>query len=192
MDEVDSTKEGGEVNKGLKNQYAFMSASQVVDMPKYLMNGVELRLKLNGSQDAFSIVSSAENPAFKAVVTKATLLVRKIKLSPSVQLGHAEALKQGPSKYPIHCFVMKVLSIPRGTMSFNKDHIFLGQVPKRVVLGLVDNNAFNDSYKKNPFNFKHYGTTSLVLNVCGKQVPSKLLKMDFTEPVVNYSSWQPW
>ncbi|XP_070546113.1 uncharacterized protein F54H12.2-like [Ptychodera flava] len=65
-------------------------------------------------------------------------------------------------------------------MSFNKDHIFLGQLPKRVVLGLVDNNAFNGSYKKNPFNFKHYDMTSLVLNVGGKQIPSKPLKMDFT------------
>ncbi|XP_070556390.1 uncharacterized protein F54H12.2-like [Ptychodera flava] len=192
MDEVDPTKEGGEVNKGLKNRYAFTSGSKVVDMvgpihsdlffqPKYLMNGVELRLKLNRSKNAFSLVSSAENPGFKAVVTEATLLIRKIKLSPSVQLGHAEALKQGPSKYPIHRCVMKVLSIPGGTMSFNKDHIFLGQLPKRVVLGLVDNDAFNGSYKKNPFNFKHYDMTSLVLNVSGKQVPSKPLKLDFTQ-----------
>ncbi|XP_070550011.1 uncharacterized protein [Ptychodera flava] len=63
MDEVDPTKEDGEVNKGLKNRYAFMSGSQVVDMvgpihsdlffqPKYLMNGVELRLKLNKSKHA--------------------------------------------------------------------------------------------------------------------------------------------
>ncbi|XP_070571283.1 uncharacterized protein F54H12.2-like [Ptychodera flava] len=148
MDEVDPTKEGGEVNKGLKNEYAFTSGSQVVDMvgpihsdlffqPKYLMNGVELRLKLNRSKNAFSLVSSAENSGFKAVVTEATLLVRKIKLSPSL--------------------------------------------PKRVVLGLVDNDAFNGSYKKNPFNFKHYGMTSLVLNVSGKQVPSKPLKLDFTK-----------
>ncbi|XP_070552170.1 uncharacterized protein [Ptychodera flava] len=135
----------------------------------YLMNGVELRLKLNRSKNALSLVSSAENPGFKAVVTEATLLVRKIKLSPSVQLGHAEALKQGLSKYPLHRCVMKVLSIPGGTMSFNKDHIFLGQLPKRVVLGLVDNDAFNGSYKKNPFNFKHYGMTSLVLNVGGNK-----------------------
>ena len=149
------------------------------------MNGVELRVKLNRSKNAFSLLSSAEDPAFKAVIVEATLLVRKIKLSPSVQLGHAEALNKGPAKYPIHRCVMKVLSIPGGTMSFNKDHIFLGQLPKRVVVALVDNDAFNGAYDKNPFNFKHYNMTSLVLNVAGKQIPSKPLKLNFTEPAGN-------
>ncbi|XP_070546920.1 uncharacterized protein [Ptychodera flava] len=44
-----------------------------------------------------------------------------------------------------------------------------------------DNDAFNGSYKKNPFNLKHYDMTSLVVNVSEKQVPSKPLKLDFTK-----------
>ena len=179
------------VNTGLKARYAYTSESKTVDMigpihsdiffqSKFLLNGVELRLKLNRSKSQFCLVSSAQHPGYKAVITGATLLVRKMKISPAVQLAHAEAMKQGPAKYPIQRCVIKVISIPGGTMSLNKDHIFLGQLPKRIVVGLVDNDAFNGTYTKNPFNFKNYGMTSFVLSVGGEQVPSKPLKLDFT------------
>ena len=186
-----ATDEDG-ANAGLRIRHNYTSGSKIVDMigpihsdmfsqSKYMMNGIELRLKLNRSKSQFCLVSPAVNSAFKAVIPDATFLVRKVKISPSVQLAHAEALNHGPAKYPIQRSITKVISIPGGTMSLNKDHIFLGQLPKRVVVGLVDNDAFNGSYDKNPFNFKNYGMTSIVLSVGGEQVPSKPLKLDFNE-----------
>jgi hypothetical protein len=55
--------------------------------------------------------------------------------------------------------------------------MFLGQMPKRLVIGCVDSNALNGIITKNPFNFKHY---ILALNVDGKQIPSKPLQPDFS------------
>ncbi|XP_006813474.1 uncharacterized protein F54H12.2-like [Saccoglossus kowalevskii] len=104
----------------------------------------------------------------------------KSQVEPQLQLGHIEALKQGTAKYPIDRCVMKIASIPAGTMSLNKDLIFLGQLPKRTILCLVSNTSFNGSYETNPFNYQNYGITSLVLNVRGEQVPAKPLKTDFT------------
>ena len=61
----------------------------------------------------------------------------------------------------------------------NQENLFLGQLPKRLVLGCVDNDAFNGSAQKNPFHFKHYKIDYLALYVDGVQVPSKPLKPDF-------------
>jgi hypothetical protein len=59
--------------------------------------------------------------------------------------------------------------VPTGNMNYVQDNMFLGQMPKRLVIGYVDSNALNGIITKNLFNFKHY---ILALNVDGKQIPS--------------------
>ncbi|XP_024943664.1 uncharacterized protein F54H12.2-like [Cephus cinctus] len=59
------------------------------------------------------------------------------------------------------------------------DNVILGQLPKRIIIGFVDNKAFNGNYQLNPFNFKNYRINFLSLYVDGVQVPSKALQTDF-------------
>ena len=74
-------------------------------------------------------------------------------------------------KYPIRRIDCRVLSIPRGFSSFNPDNIFLGQIPKRIVLVLVEIEAYNWSYRSNPFHFKHHNLTQVGVCVDGEQIP---------------------
>ena len=90
------------------------------------------------------------------VITDTILYVRKVKMALSIALGHAAALKQATAKYPIHRVDYKVLFIPNGFSSFTPDKLFLGHSPKRLVLILVDTEAYNGTYASNPFNFKHH------------------------------------
>ena len=115
-------------------------------------------------------MSSAAAPAFKVVITEAILFVRKVKLASSIILGHAAALKHSSAKYPVRRIDCKVLSIPRGFSSFNPDNIFLGHIPKRIVLVLVDTQAYNGTYSTNPFNIKHHNLTGGCL--CGRRANS--------------------
>ena len=61
-------------------------------------------------------------------------------------------------------------------MSANQENLFLGQLPKRVVIGLVNNIAFSGNEAENPFNFKHFDIDFLALYVDGLQVPSNPLQ----------------
>ena len=47
-------------------------------------------------------------------------------------------------------------------MSRSVDHVFRVVIPQRVVVGIVDNDAFNGELRKNPFNFKNYK-----MSLCG-------------------------
>ena len=38
---------------------------------------------------------------------------------------------------------MYITRVPHGQKSFTHDNLFLGQLHKRIVMGLVDNRAFN-------------------------------------------------
>ena len=78
-----------------------------------------------------------------------------------------------PPNNPVRRVVTKMLSIPAGNMSFVQDHIFLGQLPKRLIIGCVRNTAFNGSYQQNPFNFDNFGANFLAIYVDGEQVPYK-------------------
>jgi hypothetical protein len=50
--------------------------------------------------------------------------------------------------------------------------MFLGQLPKRLVIGCVDSDALNGTITKNPFDFKHYKINFVALNVDGRQIPT--------------------
>lgn len=190
MDAVNPLNADADANLGLKARFAFTKSSNIVDMmgtvhsdiffqQRLLLNGVNLRVKLNRAKNSFCLLSSGTNPNFKVTITEAILYVRKVKVAPSITLEHAAALKHATAKYPIRRVDCKVLTIPRGFGSFNPDNIFLGRIPKRIVLGLVDTEAFNGSYTANPFNFKHHNLTQVGVYVDGEQIPRKPLSLKF-------------
>ena len=190
MNVVNPLAADDEANLGLKARYEFTKESHTVDMmgpihsdiffqDRLMLNGVNLRIKLNRAKNVFCLVSSAAGANFKVVITEAILFVRRVKVASSIILGHAAGLKHSSAKYPIRRIDCKVLSIPRGFSSFNPDNIFLGQIPKRIVLGLVDTEAYNGSYRTNPFNFNHHNLTQVGVYVDGEQIPRKPLFLKF-------------
>ena len=192
MDVVNPVDDDAEANMGLKARYEFTKESHMVDMigpihsdiffqDRLILNGVNLRLKLNRAKNSFCLVSSAAAPDFKVVITEAILYVRKVKVASAIILGHAAALKHTTAKYPIQRVDCKVLSIPRGFSSFTPDNLFLGHIPKRLVLVLVDTEAYNGTYASNLFNFKHHDLTQVGVYVDGEQIPRKPLFLKFDE-----------
>jgi len=124
-------------NAGLMQHRNFTTRSRVVDMigrihadvffqNRYLLN-VNVNSKLARSRDAFCTMSQAAH-ASKVKIVSATLLVRKVKLSPSVFLAHTKALENVTAKYPINRVVCKTLTIPANLMDVNHEKLFSGQI----------------------------------------------------------------
>ena len=67
------------------------------------------------------------------------MFVRKVKLMPSVFLAHAKTLERSPAKYPIRRVVCKSFTIPQNYLDVSHEKLFSGQLPTRIVIGLVDN-----------------------------------------------------
>ena len=83
-------------------------------------------------------------------------MIRKVNISPPIIRAHAKALEQGTAKYPIKRVLVKSLTIPQGDLSITKEGLFTGQLPSRLVIGLVDNAAYNGSYDSNPYIYQHF------------------------------------
>ena len=141
---------------------------------RLMLNGVDMKMRFVRSKDSFNLMGGG-----KVVIKDMSLFVRKVKVHPSVQLGHIKALDRTTAKYPVKRVETKVFSIPKNNMSANQENLFLGQLPNRIVIGLVDNTAFSGDSSKKPFNFRHFNADFLALYVDGVQVPSKPLQPDF-------------
>ena len=102
-----------------------------------------------------------------------------MKPNPSIQLAHAKALQHSTAKYPLRHVEVKTFTIPQENRSFSKESLFCGQLPARLVVGFVDNNACNGNIAKSPFNFMNYNIDCKCVYRDGTQIPSLPLQPDF-------------
>lgn len=151
----------------------------VFNQDKFLINGVEVRMRLVRSKDSFCLMET--NSTSKISILDASLLVRRAKISPGVLLAHARMLSKTTAKYPLTRVEVKTFTIHAGLVGESVDNVILGQLPKRVIVGFVDNRAFNGDRKYNPFNFKNYDINFFSLYVDGVQIPSRPLQPNFSK-----------
>jgi hypothetical protein len=197
---MDSTAIGNNANNiGLRKRAIITNAGSTFEMmgrlhsdifclDKAMLNGVNTKIRLVRSKDSFVLmapsVGNAAPHAYKVKILSAVLYVRKIRLNPSVFLAHAKALEIGNAKYPLKRVECKTFSVSAGSRSHNQENLFLGQLPVKLVMGIVDNDAFNGTYLKNPFNFKHHDLNYISVLIDGQQQPIKPLQPDFANNLV--------
>jgi hypothetical protein len=148
---------------------------------KYLINGVDMAIKLTQASQQFYIISGVAAPRCELVIEDAELFIRKVKISPSVLVGHARALALGTAKYPITRVEVKTITVPAGVQNKSLDSLFTGQMPTRCIVGFVKNTAFNGSYMTNPFRFDHFNLSYFSFYMDGQQIPSKPFTPNFTD-----------
>ena len=113
---------------------------------RFLLNGVSVKIRLVRSKDAFSLMAGGQNPDYKVQIVDAVLFARKAVLRPTVQMAHIKALEKETAKYPIRPVDCKVYSITQGAMSHTHENLFLGTLPKRLILWRIDNDAYNGEF----------------------------------------------
>ena len=178
-------------NNGLHQRYLYSRQSKTVtvmgslridmfEQERYLPNGINLKLRFHRQRDPFVLMhDGTEN--FKIVLEDAYMLIRKVKTSPGVQLGHTQALLTQNAKFPITRKECKAIAVSSNVSTFSMDNIFLGQLPKRVVVGMVDNVAYAGTNTRNPYNFKHMNVNYMQLYSDGEPVISKPLQPNIAE-----------
>ena len=154
--------------------------SDIFMTDRLLLNMMDLKVVLNRSSDAFSLMD-LNDPAIepKVQLTDVVLKVRKVKVDQSVSDGVERMLKQTPALYPIRRVECKILTIPANQPNTRQDNIFSGIIPNSFVVGLVHVDATTGEYGKNPYNFQHFGVTSVSLTANGQEIPFKLLTLKY-------------
>ena len=187
---MEATQENAGGNAGLVERHWHIAGSRVVEMmgrlhvdlfmqDRFLLNGVSDKIRLVRSKDAFSLMAGGANPDYKERILDVVLFVHKAVLSSTVAMAHIRVLEKGTAKYPLRPVECKVYSVPQGAMSSMHENLFLGMLPKRIIMWCVDNNAPNGAFDNNPFHVKNNAIDFLAVYVDGRQVPAKPLQSNF-------------
>lgn len=182
-------------NTGHTKRLAATKDGQVIEMygnlhcdifnqDKFMINGVDMTVKLIKAKNEFILMGTNKG---HLEIIDANLFVRKVKINPSILIAHTKALALSPAKYPITRVEIKTVTISRDIQSKTIDNLYLGQLPKRCIIGFVDSTAFNGTISQNPFNFQHFHHNYLALYIDSVQIPSKPLTPDFEKKLFTRS-----
>lgn len=160
-------------------------ACDVLDMGRYLPAGIPIEIKLHRSSPEFCLLSPDDNLAtslgYKVIITKASLDVPKINVSPEILVAHDEVLGKSPAIYPYTRTEIKKHNIVKGAHDTEVNNPFSGRIPSEVIVGLVKDSAHHGSYESSPFEFKTAGLSSINLSVDSFDVNGGTVKVDFSD-----------
>ena len=84
---------------------------------QFLLNCVDVKLRLVRSREAFVRTAGGANPHYKVQIVDGALFANKSTLGPTVQITHIKARDKRTVKYPMRSVDCKVNSILRGARS---------------------------------------------------------------------------
>ena len=180
------------LNTGLGTRSKWTKTSKIVELQgrihsdlfnqeKRILNRVDLTMKLHRHKPEFCLLIGDTTPAYKITIVDTIFYVKKIELTPSVFNAINIVVNEKNAQYAITRTTPKVFTVPRGQQSQHIDNAFLGEIQKHIAIHMMDNDSYNENFKKNPFNFQHYNLTQIGISVNGEEVPFKPLKLNFDD-----------
>ena len=178
-----------EKNSGFEKRQTWTANSKVCELygplyldftrqSRFLISQTDMRLRLLPSKPEFVLNAYCVGD-YKIKFEAVSLHVRRMLLNPSVINGHAAGLAKHNAIYPVNHTELITFTIPRGQKSHIKDRLFPLQAPKLLIVGMVENEAYNGAYKKNPFHFQHFDLNKIALYREGESIPGRPLTPDF-------------
>lgn len=133
------------------------------DQPKYLLPGVSVQIKLTRSNPTLSLTCAKIEP--KIVLLDAKLMVRRVRVEPSVLAGHQIGLSTKNAIYPLRSKEVVDFSLPIGSSSFYKEQIFGDRrLPNFILVAFQSSKRFSGSFSESFSIFDHFNVKSITLS----------------------------
>ena len=184
-------------NTGLILRSNFTEESKTVDLEgpiyndmcqqnRYILNGVQIGFKFWPSANEFKLMSSNPSADYKVEIVDAVLKICMKEVAPEIILAHAATLRNGPALYFYDRTDVKAYGIAKGQFGTTIEDIYQGEVPSRLVVGLVASKGATGDYSSNPFEFKDFNTNFAGFYLEGKSMPMEPLTPNYKNS--NYTS----
>ena len=148
----------------------------------YFLNNTEIDIEITPNDDAFMILATAAVPVvnYRLEISQCKLLIKTLELMDGLALDVARKLDTTIARYPVKKSIIKSLFITEGRTELNAN-ILADQIPRRLIVGLVENSAYIGSQTKSPFVFKPYKVREITIMANGRQYPSVPYDLAWTE-----------
>ena len=176
-------------NHGLKTHFKWFKEHGVVEFvgplmsdicnqDRLILHGVDIDIKLWPTRDDFRLITHPLGLKCKLNIEEIYLDVCKVSVSPEVMMGHNAGLEVADSVYPFSRTDIRTLNIAEGNFGINLEDMWQGEVPSRLVVGMVRSQAYNGDYNLNPYHFEHFDVSNIVFFVNGESTPRPSFKLD--------------
>ena len=146
---------------------------------RYLLPQTDVYLKMLPTKPEFVLHSLGTSTSYDYEFKKCVLYARRMQVMDTVISGHNKGLDRFNAKYHMNHVDITTFTVTKGIKSYIKDGLFASQVPKMVVLGMLEHDAFNGNMKKSPFNFQHFNVNKIGLYRDGELVPAQVFTPDY-------------
>ena len=154
----------------------------LANIDQFLQPGVQLRFEIERNSDAFALLSDVgDEVTFEFEMKDSTIEFDKMISTPDY-LNHFEKnILEEPLIYSYDKSQIHYFPYPANVNDLSIYSMFhTDKLPSYLVFGLVDNDAFDGSVSKNPYNFKHFDLKEFYLLVNGISVPTQPVKLNIT------------
>ena len=148
-------------------------------LDKYIINGVNVDLKLYPSRSSFVLMSDNPQKEYRIVIKKAIFKCCTMDVGSAVISSHSKTLQEGGmAQYFFNQSQINNFTNAQGQRNFSKT-VFQGKIPHKIVVTFVSSQRYNGSYSSNPFKFNHYNVNTMSVLVNDVCMPHRPLEMNF-------------
>ena len=141
---------------------------------RYLIPGVEIKIKLLRNEDTFSLIEATKLGAIK--MKHLEMNVRKISIEPSVVNSIESKLANTPVMYPIAHSKIKTFLLNSGIKSQHISQLVRGKLPRSFIISFVSSKAFDGDHTSNPFVFEHFNLSNMNVYINGEPIHPKAVQ----------------
>lgn len=164
---------------GKSAQFITNIGADLFNQDLYLINNCEIDVSIAPQPEEFMLIQDVANTTmYHLELINIKLYVKTIDLMDGLTLDLARQLDVKPARYGFRKSLLKSLFISEGRQEFNAN-IFTEEVPRRIIIGLLDSDAYNGNRYKSPFYFKNFDVRDISICANGRYYPQVPYNLDF-------------
>ena len=154
-----------------------------------LPNNVNVDIRMNRTLNDFVLLSGDEDTKaknFAIHILDATLIITRVKLAPEKQLAIEKEWLKKNVRIPLTRSKVYNKTVASGISTVSMQHILRGNIPKRVFIAMVKDEAFAGGKQEDPFFFQHNKLRETQLKIGNKLVPKEKLVLEFQSDATHH------
>ena len=156
-----------------------MLNEDVLHLEKYIIDGVNVDLKLYSSRSSFVLMSDNPLKGYRIVTEEAIFKCCTMDVDSGIISAQSKTLQEGGmAQYFFNQSQINNFTISQGQINFSET-AFQEKIPHKIVVAFVSSQRYNGSYSLNPFVFNHYNVNIMSVLINDVCMPHRPLEMNF-------------
>ena len=155
---------------------------------KLIPSQVNVKIRCVRSDNNFALLdlctkAKGEAPSnqgiYKIIIDSAVFRARRVQITQQEEFRLIKELQVEPYRIPVRRTDVTVQTVAPGVRNVTIERVHDGQLPRLLLVALVDSTAYNGSINKNPYLFGQYNVESMAIYVNGVMHPTRPFQPDF-------------